>query len=855
MTALGLLAVFILTSIFLGNNPSIIKYVNADEPAIVAEEAIRVGFCKVEGFISYDEDGNFDGYYVDYLRRIAQITGWNYAYVQLDNMEQGRNMLANHEIDLLAPCRLDMELMEQFEYSQYSFGTEYYVLVAKTNNSDIYYEDYDGMDGKDIGTLETLSSSDSLDDYMEDNGFKANVIYYENINVLNTAFKNGDIDLIWIPQMMTDDSEKIVARFSPYPFYFMTWRGNDEMLNDLNNAMQNLKNTYPGLENELLTTYFPKYNIIYFSRAEQEFIDTLQPIKVAYLAENTPISFTNAQGEFDGISRGIFDKIEEVSGLTFEYEMLPEGDITYDYLREKGFDLITGVRYNKSNLYSRGILLTNPYLSSKMVLVGKEDEEFDTNENYKVAVVAGSQTLNNEIVVNFPNFTVVNCDTVEECLESVRKGKTDLMMTDRYIANYWLTRPLYDKLYVMPVDGLTDELCFSAVVDIYGTNTLSGLNGVELVSIINKTLSQISQDEIEEIIINENNSNRYVYTLDDFLYTYRFAVYVGIIVIAVSIIIYMYIQNLKNKARKIHENESRKIATQNKRYQMMMDSSGEMLYDMGINGENGFISEQIKKKFGWSIPDRITEFTEDSVMELFHIHPEDWKSECSKVSDSINTVRAGTCNVRIMSQSGEMTWCRIYFYPFVNEENNLMSIIGKIEDIDEEIKERNKLRHENQTDRMTGVLNKQAFEQMVKAQLLEKTSLNSAIVFVDLDHFKNLNDTLGHSIGDTAIKEAAARLQVLFANVDLVSRFGGDEFCVFVWNIPKHKLIDKLERLIATMHKTYTDKGESVLITASVGAIYSINTEADFNTMFNLADNALYEAKENGRNQYVLKEI
>jgi diguanylate cyclase (GGDEF)-like protein len=635
----------------------------------------------------------------------------------------------------------------------------------------------------------------------------------------------------------------------------MTWKGNDETLLELNNAMQNLKNTYPGLENELLTSYFPKYNTIYFSREEQEFIDTLQPIKVAYLAENTPISFTNANGELDGISRGIFDKIEQVSGLKFEYEMLPEGDITYDYLRERGFDLITGVRYNKSNLYSRGILITNPYLSSKMVIVGKADEEFDTNENYTVAVVSGSQTLNNEIVTNFPNFTIVNCESVEACFESVRKGKADFLMTDRYIANYWLARPQYGKLDIMTIEGLTDELCFSAVVDIYGTNTLNGLNGVELVSIINKTLSQISQDDMDEIIINENNANRYTYTLQDVMYMYRYAVFIGLIAVVIATVLYIYIHNLKNKARKIQENESERIAIQNKRYQMMMDSSGEMLYDVNIMGESGFISEHIIQKFGWSMPDKVTDFTEDSIRDLFHIHPEDWKREKKKIKNSLTNDIPCKCLSRIITQSGENIWCKIYFFPLLNEDKELVSIIGKIEDVDKDTKEKDRLKHDSETDSMTGLMNKRTFEEKVERQILKKRVFNSALLFVDLDHFKNLNDTLGHSVGDEAIIETATRLQKLFANVDLISRFGGDEFCVFVWNIPRQKLIDKLDRLIAIMNMTYSDGVSSVDISSSVGAVYCNNNEADFKTLLNMADESLYDAKNKGRNQYVLKEL
>jgi diguanylate cyclase (GGDEF)-like protein len=828
-----------------------IRRVNAEEAP-----TIRVGFCKVDGFVSYDDLGNQQGYYVDYLERVAQITGWNYEFVELSSMGEGQQKLENREIDLLAPCKIDAELLSKFDCSNYSFGTEYSVLVTKIDNTDIYYEDYQGMDKSKIGVLSGISDDAELTSYMKDNGFEAELVYFDGWEALNDALEDGTVNLALLNQMMVDeDSQKIVARFAPFAYYFITQKGNEDVLDNLNNAMQNLKNTYPGLENELLTTYFPHYNILYFTRDEQEFIDSLGTIKVAYLDENTPISFKNGNGQLDGISRGIFDKIQEVSGLKFEYELLPEGDITYDYLREQGFDLITGVRYNRSNLYSRGILLTNPYLSSKMVLIGNADSEFDIEKPYTVAVVSGSQTLKNEITTNYPNLTVVTANSIEECFEYVRSGKTDLLMTDRYMANYWLSKPIYEKFYTLPVDELTDELSFSVVVDIYGSYTLSGLDGVKLVNILNKTLSQISEDEIDEIIMSENNEHRYKYVFDDFLYIYRYAVWIGMITIVIIAAFGIYIQEVRRRAIKSQENEAKRIELQNIRYQKMMDSSGEMLYDINIMGEGGFTSEHIKNKFGWSLPEKVTEFSSEGLRTMFHIHPGDWSKECERVTSDLENNIPCDCTVRIMAQNTKRVWCRIYFYPLYNDKHQFVSIIGKIEDVDKDIKEKNQLKHDSQTDSMTGLLNKRTFEERAEGWLSERLAYNCAVLFVDLDHFKNLNDTLGHSIGDEAIKDAATSLQRLFDDVDLVSRFGGDEFCILAWDIPKVKLKDKLKKIVEVMHMTYTDNSESVDITASVGAVYCTKRDSNFKTLLNLADIALYEAKDKGRNQFILKEF
>ncbi len=128
------------------------------------------------------------------------------------------------------------------------------------------------------------------------------------------------------------------------------------------------------------------------------------------------------------------------------------------------------------------------------------------------------------------------------------------------------------------------------------------------------------------------------------------------------------------------------------------------------------------------------------------------------------------------------------------------------------------------------------------------------MIFVDLDHFKDVNDTLGHAMGDYAIQKAARKLQVIFANYDLVSRFGGDEYCIFVKDIPKETFQEKLARTVSKLEEVFSDENAQVRVTASVGAIYCRREKITYDEMFQLADEAVYEAKRRGRNCYVLKE-
>ena len=124
-----------------------------------------------------------------------------------------------------------------------------------------------------------------------------------------------------------------------------------------------------------------------------------------------------------------------------------------------------------------------------------------------------------------------------------------------------------------------------------------------------------------------------------------------------------------------------------------------------------------------------------------------------------------------------------------------------------------------------------------------------------MDHLKELNDTLGHAMGDIAIADTAKVLQTVFRKTDLIGRFGGDEFYVLLPNIPLSRLQVCLQELLRNMQRTYSVQNTSVNVSASIGAVYTENpSRQDFDKLVHMADEALYEAKAAGRNRVVIRE-
>ena len=157
-------------------------------------------------------------------------------------------------------------------------------------------------------------------------------------------------------------------------------------------------------------------------------------------------------------------------------------------------------------------------------------------------------------------------------------------------------------------------------------------------------------------------------------------------------------------------------------------------------------------------------------------------------------------------------------------------------------------------DGLTGLYNKAHFEQSATA-LLERENLHSAaIIFVDIDDFKKVNDTLGHLVGDDVIRCVAKRIFGVFRHTDIVARYGGDEFVIFVDGIGREDLKKRLQQLCDGFRFPYRNDTIEYPVSGSIGAAMFPEGGTRYRELLDHADLALYTAKHRGKNQFVLYE-
>lgn len=170
-------------------------------------------------------------------------------------------------------------------------------------------------------------------------------------------------------------------------------------------------------------------------------------------------------------------------------------------------------------------------------------------------------------------------------------------------------------------------------------------------------------------------------------------------------------------------------------------------------------------------------------------------------------------------------------------------------------RQRDNFQLESELDKLTELFNKKTMENLCRMKLKtfnenETSNIFMAFYIIDLDHFKEVNDLLGHQFGDRVLVEFAKGLKKIFRPNDCIGRFGGDEFVVIVDSLPNMEVVIRKAEQIKQIALNLTIDGKGKFVTASIGIAIAPHSGRDYESLFEAADKAVYHVKNNGKNGY-----
>lgn len=301
------------------------------------------------------------------------------------------------------------------------------------------------------------------------------------------------------------------------------------------------------------------------------------------------------------------------------------------------------------------------------------------------------------------------------------------------------------------------------------------------------------------------------------------------------------------KDREINE----RLRMEQERYRLATELSDDVIFNYRIDDDVVFFSENFENSFWGS-----------RCIENFSSNMEAWKelvyeadlplleklrAENGSIGDEIDI------QLRLRSKKGKYIWCHIVAGTIRDTGGNGKEMVGKIINIDQHMQELSILEKKSMRDSMTGAYNKISTSQMVESYISRYLNIPGVFMLLDVDKFKEINDTYGHLMGDNVLIYVVDQIMSVFRTDDIVGRIGGDEFVVFAGNIRNHDdMIGQARKLQDALRIPAQFDDILIPISVSIGVALYPEHGSTYGELAHCADKALYQVKGTTRDSFAI---
>ena len=495
------------------------------------QKIIRVGSFE-DTFNYVDDHGVRRGYGYELMQALAGYTGWKFEYVKCD-WSNCFEKLENGEIDIMGDISYTDDRAEKMLYSEETMGEEKYVLYANLSDTDILSSDYKSLDGKRIGVLKGAKPENMLTEWEHKYG-----IHTEHVNVsgnedVKKKLANNEIDCfvsleesIW-----SERGISCVTTIGKSGIYFVMNKERSDIKQELDYAMRQLDQNSPFYKSDLYKKYFTLDYTQFLTGNEKSYIQKHGGIRIGFL-DNDPIVFSmdKKSGEIRGTLSEYSAYAKDCLGnhtLKFDIEAFDDYDKMIEALQNKEIDVIYYASQNSNVAEKKGYALSNTAWTYSLMAVTNQ-KKFIEDDTYTVAVPKNKVALKQHIAYYYPQWKLVDFDTINDAANMVVHGKADcFIMGSSQVLRFDGNK----NFKIIPLTK-TMEACFG-VKDGQAT----------LLSILNKTIKAMPSDMLTSAVA-MYDSTAYKTTFYSFLKDHLAVV----LILGVSIIIVILL--LLRKARR-----------------------------------------------------------------------------------------------------------------------------------------------------------------------------------------------------------------------------------------------------------------------------------------------------------------
>lgn len=294
------------------------------------------------------------------------------------------------------------------------------------------------------------------------------------------------------------------------------------------------------------------------------------------------------------------------------------------------------------------------------------------------------------------------------------------------------------------------------------------------------------------------------------------------------------------------ERAEQALRRQEQLYRLVADNASDLVQLMAVDGKPLYLSPSFQTILG---------YTTEELRQLGHgglIHPDD----IEKTQAALPILLGGKparVSVRARKKGGEYIWLDSMLRPVFNGAGEVVQLLASSRDVTERNLFEAQLQHQAFHDPLTGLPNRALFTDRLEHALAsaQRRNASPALLFLDLDRFKMVNDSLGHSVGDQLLTAVAGRLQGCVRPEDTIARFGGDEFTILLEDDrDSGGAVRVAERIREQLQAPFRVGGVEIFVTATIGIAVSYRGLVQADDLLRQADVALYRAKNRGKAQH-----
>ena len=528
------------------------------------------------------------------------------------------------------------------------------------------------------------------------------------------------------------------------------------------------------------------------TQEERDYVNKGTIIQAVSLDGSAPLQYVDKNGQVQGISKEVLEEIARMTGLKFEYQL-------YDTLNEafnSGAHIVFGIPHHYA---PENMILSVPYLESETILFINSSVDPNELPNLIYAAVRGSN-----LPEGIEEDKAVYFETREESMNAVEQGKADYGYGNAYSVSFYRLQNNYRNIITVPEVKETRAYCIGFLTD-----------DAILRSIVNKAIPAIDAAHFRNLVLGATTQIDRNVTIPMIVDAYGLQIFSTIfLVIAGLSFSVFYTIRAKNE-----------LKLQYGRYQILAQTSNEYLYEYHVRTKHLELSDNCLHLFG----------SRKDLRELADLFHQTWLDD-----------QEDAPIVELPLSDGKKGLFKSIHSPIYDDKGRVYSIIGKLIDVSKEEAEKRELIRRSEIDGLTGLYNASTARERITERLMyANPESNDALVLIDCDKFKAINDTHGHLQGDEILASISQALVQNSRKTDIIGRIGGDEFCVYLRDVPSKDFVDETCQKLMTLIRESCGDDQ---VTVSIG-IALLGDEKTYDELFRKADSALYDAKRRGRGQ------